>query len=158
MRTSLIALLAAVSTGSALAQDGYTYEMRLVPDGMSGSAGPTPGTTFNFAVGATRIGFWLQARVAQTTGQNWGIARASSPSAGEASFIALTDPAALSSLSRGVVNTGGTAFGRAAPYRNGGVASGNTGNAPGATPFPGSAGNENGTLDNGGSGFISRRI
>ena len=157
MRSACAALLLAVGSSSPVTQAQYTFEMRLIPDGMAGSpGGPSPSQTFNIGnLGdtlPTRIGFWLQARVSQTSGQNWGITRASSPAGGGASFISVGDPAAGTSISRGTVNAGGTLFGRGVGYRNGGANSGNTGNTAGNAPFPGGAGNENGGLDNGGGG------
>ncbi|HYD01986.1 MAG TPA: hypothetical protein VEB22_12230 [Phycisphaerales bacterium] len=149
---------------AGLAQDGYTFEMRLIPDGDVGSPGG-PSAAHTYILGGTplaglptRAGFWLQARVAQTSGQNWGITRASSPAGGGASFISVNDPAVGTSLSRGVVNSGGTLFGRGTGYRSGGANTGGSGNAPGSAPFPGGAGNENGGLDNGGAAPMVTRI
>ncbi|MFT3683468.1 MAG: hypothetical protein QM783_00855 [Phycisphaerales bacterium] len=108
---------------------------------------------------ATRIGFWLQARVAQTAGENWGVVRASTPTGGtSASYIAVIDSAGGASISRGTTNSAGTNFGRGSGYRAGGTATGQSGNAPDSTPFPNYAGNQNGTLDNGGSGVLMTRI
>lgn len=147
---------------AASAQAQYQFEMRLVADGIDGSGGPSAATTFNIgnpaAVTASRIGFWLQARVSQTTGQNWGITRASSPAGGGASQITVTDVGGSAAISRGAVNSGGSLFGRGVGYRNGGANSGNTGNTAGNAAFPGGAGNENGGLDNGGAGALMTRI
>ncbi|HZW07096.1 MAG TPA: hypothetical protein VFF65_08220 [Phycisphaerales bacterium] len=148
---------------AASAQAQYNMELRLIADGDAGSPnGASASTTFNIGdrnnVTATRIGFWLQARVAQTEGQNWGVTRVSSPAGGGASFIGLTDPAGASALSRGAANSGASLFGRGLGFRNGGANSGNTGNTPGSVPFPGGAGNENGGLDNGGAGALMTRI
>jgi hypothetical protein len=148
---------------AASAQAQYVMELRLIADGQAGSpGGPNAASTFSAPdlgnVTQTRVGFWLQARVSQTTGQNWGVTRVSSPAGGGASQIALVDPAAAASISRGTVNSGGSLFGRGIPYRNGGANSGNTGNTAGNAPFPGGAGNENGGLDNGGAGALMTRI
>jgi uncharacterized protein (TIGR03382 family) len=152
---TLAAFVVAVGTASALAQN-YTFQMRLIPDTDPASpGGPTAALTYT---GASRIGFWLQARVSQTSGENWGITRASSPAGNNASFISIADPANATSLGRGAVNTGGTLFGRGLPYRNGGANSGQTGNIAGSTAFPSSSGNENGALDNGGAGFLATRL
>lgn len=159
MRASLALLFVSAGAGSAFAQ--YTYEMRLIADGQAGSpGGANAAQTYNIGSGSsqpTRIGFWLQARVLQTTGQNWGITRVSSNLADPA-FIRIDDPAGLASISRGSVNASGTLFGRGAGYRNGGANSGNTGNTAASVPFPGGNGNENGGLDNGGSGALMTRI
>lgn len=158
---------------SAQAQNGYQFEMRLIADGMAGA--PTSGafpnnfTAFNIGdvnnVQVSRIGFWLQARVGQTVNQNWGVVRATSPSGGtSASFITVTDPTGGSAMSRGHVGQTGlsapgtAAFGRALGYRNGGSATGNTGNSGTSVPFPGSTGNLNGGLDNGGGGVVTTRV
>lgn len=140
----------------------YTFEFRLIADGDAG-APSGPGTLYNIGdagnVTATRIGFWLQARVSQTSGENWGVVRASSPAGGTAaSFIAVSDGAGATSLSRGSVNGANTNFGRGSGYRNGGTNTGNTGNNAGNSPFPGSTGNENGGLDNGGAGALMTRV
>lgn len=141
----------------------YSFEMRLIADGDAG-APAGPGSTFAIGdagnVTATRIGFWLQARVSQTANQNWGIVRASSPAGGtSASFIAVTDSVAGGSmLTRGTTNSNNTNFGRGTGYRNGGAGTGQTGNNAGNAPFPGSTGNENGGLDNGGAGAVTRRV
>ena len=140
---------------------GYTFEMRLMADGSAG-APAGPGTTYNIgdpaAVTATRIGFWLQARVSQTTGQNWGIVRATSPAGGtSASFISVSDPVANAMLTRGSTNGLNTNFGRGSGYRNGGGPTGQTGNDAASVPFPGSTGNLNGGLDNGGAGVVTTR-
>jgi len=158
MRHACAALLVAVGACSALGQTQYTYNLRLIADGEAGSpGGPTAGMTMPLAFGATRVGFWLQARVAQTGGENWGITRVS-PSPGSTSWIAITDPSSATTIRRGEVNSAGTNFGRGLGFRNGGVSSGATGNPAGTTPFPGTIGNENGTIDNGGAGFIPTRI
>jgi uncharacterized protein (TIGR03382 family) len=136
----------------------YTFQFRLIADGEAG-APAGPGTQYPFGMNATRIGFWLQARVAQTANQNWGIVRASSPAGGtSASFIAVSDPAGGTSLSRGSVNAANTNFGRGSGYRNGGTNTANTGNNAGNAPFPGGTGNENGGLDNGGAGALMTRV
>lgn len=148
---------------AASAQAQYVFELRLIADGQAGSpGGPNAANTFPIgadtgAVTATRIGFWLQARVSQTTGQNWGITRASTP-AGSSAFISMTDPSNLASVTRGAVNSGGSLFGRGVGYRIGGTNTGATGNNAGNAAFPGTAGNENGGLDNGGSGALMRRV
>jgi hypothetical protein len=156
MRCACTALLLAVGSLSSIAHAQYVMELRLIADGQAGSpGGPTAALTFSvpdFFNVPTRIGFWLQARVSQTSGQNWGVTRVSSPAGGGASQISINDPVGGSGLSRGAVNSGGTLFGRGNGYRNGGLNTGNTGNAAGNAPFPGGTGNENGGLDNGGGG------
>lgn len=160
MRKVLAVLLLAVGSGTAVAQPVYTFEMRLIADGMAG-APAGPGQVYNIgnpeSTTATRIGFWLQARVRQTGGENWGIVRASSP-VGGTSEITVINPAASISLSRGVVNAAGTRYGRGNGYRVGGVDVGGTGNTAESAPFPGLAGNENGGIDNGGTGEAMTRI
>ena len=154
-------VMAAGLAASAQAQTAWTFEMRLIADGDAGA--PTgPGTAFNIgnaaSVTASRIGFWLQARVSQTGGQNWGITRASLPAGGGTSFITMTDPAAGSSLSRGSVNAANTNWGRGTGFRSGGAATGQTGNAAGSAAFPSGTNNNNGGLDNGGSGSATMRV
>jgi hypothetical protein len=161
--SSIVAAAGIAASANAQTSGAYTFEMRLIPDGAAG-APAGPGSTFNIgnpaAVTATRIGFWLQARVSQTAGENWGIVRASSPAGGTAaSFVAVTDAVAGGSvLTRGSVNAANTNFGRGSGYRNGGAPTGQTGNNAGNSPFPGSTGNENGGLDNGGAGPVTRRV
>lgn len=153
---------AAGLVASAQAQTQYTFQMRLIADGDAGA--PTGlGTAYNIGdasnVQASRIGFWLQARVSQTGGQNWGVQRASSPAGGtSASFISVSDPAGSSALSRGSVNAANNQYGRGAGYRNGGTSTGNTGNAAGSLPFPSGTNNQNGGLDNGGAGAVTTRV
>ncbi|HZW06238.1 MAG TPA: hypothetical protein VFF65_03870 [Phycisphaerales bacterium] len=159
---ALFALVSLCATG--FAQSAYTFEVRLIPDGVPGSpGGPSAAHTYNIGdvpTGGlpTRVGFWLQARVAQTTGQNWGVTRVSPPAGSGTSFISVSDPVGATALSRGIVNAGGTVFGRGASYHNGGVPSGNTGNTAGNAPFPGGVGNENGGLDNGAGGVLNNRV
>jgi hypothetical protein len=136
------AMILAAGAGSALGQTPtYTFEMRLIPDGAAG-APSGPGTTYPIGdpsgAVATRIGFWLQARVSQVGGQNWGIARATSPSGGQ-SFVRVTDAASSTSLQMGTVNASNTQTGRGSGYRANGVLG------------------DNGLLDNGGSGGLVRR-
>lgn len=154
-------VMAAGLAASAQAQTQWTFEMRLIADGTAGA--PTGvGTAYNIgnpaAVTASRVGFWLQARVSQTGGQNWGITRASLPSGGGTSFITLSDPAAGSSLSRGTVNSANSNYGRGTGFRSGGTATGQTGNAAGSAPYPSGTNNNNGGLDNGGSGAVMTRV
>lgn len=161
MRTLLAPLLLAVGTATAYAQQPeYTFEMRLIADGEAG-APSGPGQVYPNNIFAdprpTRIGFWLQARVSVTgDAENWGIVRASSPSDGASSIQMYTVHTA--SLGRGTVNGANTNYGRGTGYRNGGVATGHTGNTGNSQPFPGIVGNENGALDNGGSGELINRI
>jgi len=139
--------------------------MRLIADGQAGA--PTPANTTPFSIGddlahvqASRIGFWLQARVAQTVNQNWGVVRATSPAGGSsASFITVSDPTGGAVLTRGQTGRVGATdrFGRGMGYQNGGSATGNTGNSGTSVPFPGSTGNLNGGLDNGGAGVVTTR-
>ena len=166
--SSIVAVAGIAS--SAFAQNGYTFEMRLIADGDAGApTGTWPQFSINAGggsradVAATRIGFWLQARVAQTVNQNWGIVRATSPSGGTAaSFISVSDPAAASQLTRAQnnnpVDINNRIYGRGNGYRNGGESTGNTGNEAGSVPFPGATGNGNGGLDNGGGGSLSTRV
>jgi hypothetical protein len=159
MRSVLTALLLAAGSGAAVAQTGYTFEMRLIADGEAGA--PTspnyPAYPLDSFFQVSRIGFWLQARVAVTgNAQNWGIVRAASP-AGGTSFIELQSIYSAS-LSRGSAHAPTASFGRGMGYRNGGAATGNTGNTGDSQPFPGVGGNENGGLDNGGSGELMRRV
>jgi uncharacterized protein (TIGR03382 family) len=129
--TALFVSAVGALAGSAVAQT-YTFEMRLIPDGATGA--PTGlGTAYNIgdpgAVTATRIGFWLQARVAQTVNQNWGIDRFSRPAAsqgGGEAFVRVNDSANQMSISRGTVDSGNTLYGRGVGYRNG--PNGNTNN------------------------------
>lgn len=158
MNKIVLSSIVAVAGIAASTQAETVFQMRLIPDGAAGA--PVVGEQFNIgnpaAVTATRIGFWLQGRVSQTTNENWGIVRASAPSqaVGGTSFIAVTDTAGTASLSRGSVNTTGTIrYGRSgsstAGYRYGGATSGQTGNA---------GDNLNGGLDNGGSGLLMTRV
>jgi MYXO-CTERM domain-containing protein len=102
------------------------------------------------SMAATRIGFWLQARVAQTEGENWGVIRASSGDT--TSYIQLIDQTHQLTLTRGTTNAANTAYGRGSGYRNGGANTGNTGNSAGSLPFPDTTGNENGGIDQGAGG------
>ena len=129
---SLLSLAGVSSLMTASAFGQYTFEMRLIPDGVAGAA-TGQGAAYNIgdpnAVTATRIGFWLQARVAQTVNQNWGIDRFSRPAAsqgGGEAFIRVNDEINGMSISRGTVNSGNTMFGRGVGYRNG--PNGNTNN------------------------------
>lgn len=165
MNKIVLSSIVAVAGIAASAQAQYVFEMRLIADGQAGA--PTPansGPAFPIGdvanVQASRIGFWLQARVSQTTGQNWGVVRATSPAGGSsASFISVSDPAGATSLARGQTGRVGATdrFGRAMGYQNGGSASGSTGNTGTSVPFPGSTGNQNGGLDNGGAGLLPTR-
>jgi hypothetical protein len=162
MEKTLALMLLGAGAACSVAHGQYVMELRLIADGQAGSpGGPSPAYTFPVVMYEPlppRVGFWLQARVSQTSGQNWGVTRVSSPQGGGASQISVSDPAGACSISRGVVNSGGTLFGRGVGYRNGGLNTGNTGNAAGSSPFPGSANNENGGLDNGGSGALMTRL
>ncbi|MFT3686663.1 MAG: hypothetical protein QM783_17380 [Phycisphaerales bacterium] len=152
----------AVGAPAALGQPVYTFELRLIPDGITDA--PTgPGTTYNIGdpsnSNATRVGFWLQARVSASSGENWGIMRASSPpfSLAPASSITVSDPAAASGLSRGTTNAANTNYGRYSVYRVGGVQTGNANNPPGGSiPYPGSGNTENGVLDQAGPAGFTR--
>src|SRR6185295_1508958 len=113
--------------------------MRLVADGTADA----PGLGAQYSIGnpaavtATRIGFWLQARVAQTVNQNWGIDRFSRPSAAQGggdAFIRVNDPLNQMSISRGTVDAGGTLYGRGAGYRNQDASNNNTNASNGAGP------------------------
>lgn len=150
-KIALSGIVVAGLASAALAQTPvYTFEHRLIPDGAAGA--PT-GAWTQFAIGnpaavtATRIGFWLQARVSQTGGTNYGIGRAGNGATPNASFISTSD--AGSTLARGAINAGGTQHGRGTGYRNGGSNVGETGNAAGSAAYPGSANNQNGGLDSG---------
>ncbi|MDP1660986.1 MAG: hypothetical protein Q8L55_03640 [Phycisphaerales bacterium] len=149
-KSIVLAVLSAAGLAAvAQAQTVYTFEMRLIPDGAAGA--PT-GSWSSHAEGATatRIGFWLQARVSQTGGQNWGIGRFSAPPAPNCDFITVTDSAGGTTLQRGTVNSG-TQHGRGAGFRTGGVNVGATGNSGTSAAFPGPTGNENGGIDSGGT-------
>lgn len=149
-KTVLATLVAAGLAVPALAQS-HTYEMRLIADG---DAGAPVGAWAQAPIGnpaavtVTRIGFWLQARVSQTSGTNYGIARVSSPNGGVATIV-LTDSANQSSMQRGARNAGGTLHGRGAGYTGSGVNVGATGNSPTSAAFPSGVGNDNGGLDSG---------
>lgn len=147
-KSIVLAVLSAAGLAS-IASAQYTFEMRLIPDGAAGA--PT-GTWSMFPEGATatRIGFWLQARVSQSSGQNWGIGRFSAPPAPNCDFITVTDSAG-STLQRGTVNTSGTQHGRGAGFRTGGSNVGATGNSGTSAAFPGPTGNENGGIDSAGT-------
>ncbi|HYD01985.1 MAG TPA: hypothetical protein VEB22_12225 [Phycisphaerales bacterium] len=120
MRSSFAALMLMVSTGAALGQ-GYTFELRLVPDGFPG--GPTgPWPMYPGAEPGPyprRVGFWLQGRVMQTQGENWGIVRASAPDGGEAAITSTGTDGWIATLQPGAVNQAQTLFGVFAPYRHG---------------------------------------
>ncbi|HYD02165.1 MAG TPA: hypothetical protein VEB22_13140 [Phycisphaerales bacterium] len=147
MRKAVLFVLACVGGAAAASAQTYSFEMRLIPDGAPGA--PTGmGTEYGIgnptAVSATRIGFWLQARVAQTVNQNWGIGRFSAPSAaqgGGTSFIRVSDPLNQMAISRGTVDSAGTLFGRGPGYRNM-QATNNNSNTGNAGPLF-----ENGQLD-----------
>jgi len=140
---------------------GYTYEFRIIADG---DAGAPSGlwTQRPLSNTATQIGFWIQARVAQSVGENWGIVRVSPPAAPNTSFITMTDPVGLSSIQRGAINNpanpANTLHGRGVGYRTGGFNNGPSANTAGSAAFPGVSLNENGALDNGGSGAFNDRI
>ncbi|HZW06471.1 MAG TPA: hypothetical protein VFF65_05055 [Phycisphaerales bacterium] len=151
MRKAALSLLSVSGLCGVMASSAwgqYTFEMRLIPDGVAGA--PTGlGAEYSIgdpgAVTATRIGFWLQARVAQTVNQNWGIDRFSRPAAsqgGGEAFIRVNDSANAMSISRGTVNSGDNLFGRGAGYRNG--PGGNTNNTNAGNTGPNY---ENGHLD-----------
>lgn len=174
MNKIVLSSIVAVAGIAASAQAQYTFEMRMVADGMEGAPTPSAVHPNNWAaypigdvnnVTVSRIGFWLQARVSQTSGENWGVVRGTSPTGGtSASFITVSDPVGASSMSRGQVGNQGTAqnptpiYGRGVGYRSGGTPSGSTGNVSGSVPFPGSTGNLNGGLDNNGSGVNMTRL
>lgn len=98
----------------------YTYQMRLIPDGAAGASSgswamyPLPVTLS----GTARIGFWLQARVSQDSGENWGVARVSSPFGGTSSITASASGWSAS-LTPGGVNASGLLTGRGSGYRAG---------------------------------------
>ena len=113
-KIALSGIVVAGLASAALAQTPvYTFEHRLIPDGAAGA--PT-GTWTQFAIGdtsavtATRIGFWLQARVSQTSGQNYGIGRAGNGATPNASFISTN--AAGVTLARGATNAAGSPLSR----------------------------------------------
>lgn len=179
-KSMVMAVLSVAGIASvACAQAGYTFEYRFVADGdgsANAPAAPAAGTSMPISNTATQIGFWLQARVMQTTGQNWGIGRAGAPGAPNCDFISLTDSAsAATTLNRGRTSASVTATGlhtgRGAGYTSGGLrssttngsisqdtATGNNGNNSGANTnaaqmpaaFPGVTNAENGAFDNAG--------
>lgn len=139
------AIVAAGVAMPALAQ--YTIEFRIIADG---DAGAPTGTWAQqpLSTTATAIGFWLQARVSQTTGTNFGIGRMTSPAVPGVSLLTVTD-AVGSQMNRGAINAAGTQHGRGQGYRSGGVNVGAAGNAAGAGAFPSTTNNQNGGLDSG---------
>lgn len=139
------AIVAAGVAMPALAQ--YTYEFRIIADGDAGA--PTGAWAQQpLSTTATAIGFWLQARVSQTTGTNYGIGRVTSPAVPGVSFLTVTD-ATGSQLNRGAINGTATQHGRGAGFRSGGVNVGAAGNAAGSGAFPSTTNNQNGGLDSG---------
>jgi len=155
---ALAAFAVAGLAGAAQAQINYTFQFRLIPDGAPDAPvpPPTPATgvwsQYPVTTTATRIGFWVQARVMQDGGQNWGIGRFSAPPSPNCDFITVTDAAGGTTLQRGQINVATAATpqnGRGAGYRTGGLNVGATGNASGAAAFPGVTNNENGSFDNG---------
>ena len=123
MRNLAAALLLAVGSGMAVAQPVYQFEMRLIADGGAGAPnGPWPmysSATLFTEHEPTRIGFWLQARVAVTGGENWGIMRAGA-SDGEPASIAATNTIGWpSTIQPGAINAGQTLLGSANGYRHG---------------------------------------
>ncbi|HZW06240.1 MAG TPA: hypothetical protein VFF65_03880, partial [Phycisphaerales bacterium] len=120
MRTSLAALMMMVCAGAALGQ-GYTFELRLVPDGFPGGpTGPWPmypeGQPGQYP---RRVGFWLQGRVMQTQGENWGIVRASAPDGEEAAITSTGTDGWIATLQSGAVDGAQTQYGVSIPYRHG---------------------------------------
>lgn len=130
---------------------GYVFEFRIVADS---DAGAPSGVWTNHGLSntATQIGFWLQARVAQTVNQNWGIVRVTPPAVPETSTISVSDSAGSSMQRAHSGNVGANPrYGRGAGYRNGGSNTGPTGNSGTSQPFPSAVGNENGGIDSGGA-------
>jgi hypothetical protein len=153
-----VAGVACAFVAQASAQN-YSFEMRLIPDGASGA--PT-GLGEEYPIGnpgavtATRIGFWLQARVAQTVNQNWGINRFSTPAAsqgGGQAYVGVNDPLNQMSFSRGTVDSDNTLFGRGSGYRFMDVSNNNTNTGNSAGPNF-----ENGFLNSSGPGGTANRI
>jgi hypothetical protein len=137
---------------------GYHFEFRIIADGDIG-APIGPGTIMPLTPIATQIGFWVQARVVQTTNENWGITRVSPPAAPETSFLNVTDSVG-STINRGSTNATDTNFGRGTGYRNGGpsnasLANTPSGNDPGSVAFPGITNNQNGAIDSGSTRIYS---
>lgn len=177
-KSMVMAVLSVAGIASiASAQNGYTFEYRIIADGDAGApSGTWPSAPISNT--ATSIGFWIQARVSQTVNTNWGIGRATAPAAPNCDFITVTDGAAIGSttLNRGRTSTAastGTSIhtGRGAGYTSGGLRSsvangvisqdtptGNNGNNTGANTnaglmpaaFPGVTNAENGAFDSAG--------
>jgi hypothetical protein len=144
MRNFVVSLVGVAGVACAFvapvsAQSPYSFEMRLVADGTADA----PGLGAQYSIGnpaavtATRIGFWLQARVAQTVNQNWGINRFSTPGAtqgGGDAFVRVNDSLNQMSISRGTVDVAGTLYGRGTGYRFMDVANNNTNTGNSAGP------------------------
>lgn len=118
MRKLCAVLVAGAGCAMAGAQT-YTLEARLIVDGAAGSpGGPTPALTFPFTfpnTTATRLGFWLQARVAVTGAPNWGVMRG-----GGDAFIQMTNTIGWpSTVQFAPVNAAQTQFGSGRGYRAG---------------------------------------
>jgi hypothetical protein len=111
-----VAAIAAAASSCAFAQTpAYTFEMRLVPDGTANApAGPWTMHPLpaNYNGGFAMVGFWLQARVSQVGGENWGVVRA-------IGSISVADTVSAATLTPGTVNASGTQTGRGSGYRNG---------------------------------------
>lgn len=139
-------LSAAGLVSTAMAQ--YTFEYRIIADGDLGA--PTGlGTQYPISGTATQIGFWIQARVSQTTGQNWGIGRCTAPQSPNCDFLTVSDIASTT-LNRGTVNSANTNFGRGTGYRTGTGQNTAATNSAGNAAFPSTTGNLNGSFDQGG--------
>jgi MYXO-CTERM domain-containing protein len=150
--------LAAAAFAQPVTQNpaGYQYEFRIIADGDAGAPTSLPvSQRFNRSQTATQIGFWIQARVAQTINENWGIVRVSAPAAPNTSFISMNDPANSADLNRGGVNNTGSVRGRGIGYQTGGANNSATANLAGSAAFPGVTLNENGALD-GSGGHLNR--
>lgn len=147
---AMAAIAAAGLSAVAQAQIDYTFELRLIPDGAAGAPSGA-WAQYPHSATATRIGFWVQARVMQDSGENWGIGRFTAPPSPNCDFITVTDSAGGTTLQRGQINTSTTnpRHGRSLPYTNGGLNIGATGNDAGSAAFPGVTNNENGAFDSG---------
>jgi hypothetical protein len=146
-----LAVLAGCAASAFAQTPTYTFEMRLIADGDAGAPTGTWAQLPNDP-NAPRIGFWLQCRVSQTSGQNYGMARVSSPPLPGSSSISLSG-AAGALLERGTVNAAGTQFGRGSGFRvsNGTRAAWDTAaqSAPDAGAYPSALHNDNGAFDTG---------
>lgn len=134
----------------ALAQPNFAYELRFSPTAPDSLHEPG------------LHGFWVEARVRQDAGRNFGLfgfGGGASPST-----IEISDPAGQATLQRGIAaqNSLNIAWGCSVefPVMTAPAANSPTGNHPESVPFPGAAGNANGSFDGGATrlfGMAARR-